>query len=78
MARSEKQEGFLSKLKAAVASTKNNLVARIEDAVKGKKVIDAELLEDLEAVLIGADIGAADDFGDSGKDSRSGKPKAGE
>jgi fused signal recognition particle receptor len=56
--RSEKQEGFLSKLKAAVASTKNNLGTRIEDAVKGKKVIDAELLEDLEAVLIGADIGA--------------------
>ena len=56
--KSEKQEGFFSKLKAAVASTKNNLVARIEDVVKGKKVIDAELLEDLEAVLIGADIGA--------------------
>jgi fused signal recognition particle receptor len=56
--KAEKQEGFLSKLKAAVASTKNNLVARIEDVVKGKKVIDAELLEDLEAVLIGADIGA--------------------
>ena len=55
--KAEKQEGFLSKLKAAVASTKNNLVARIEDVVKGKKVIDAELLEDLEAVLIGADIG---------------------
>jgi fused signal recognition particle receptor len=55
---SEKQEGFFSKLKAAVASTKNNLVARIEDVVQGKKVIDAELLEDLEAVLIGADIGA--------------------
>src|SRR5688572_2698095 len=56
--KSEKQEGFFSKLKAAVASTKTNLVARIEDVVKGKKVIDAELLEDLEAVLIGADIGA--------------------
>jgi fused signal recognition particle receptor len=55
---SENQEGFFSKLKAAVASTKNNLVARIEDVVKGKKVIDAELLDDLEAVLIGADIGA--------------------
>ena len=55
---SEKQEGFFSKLKAAVASTKNNLVAKIEDVVKGKKVIDTELLEDLEAVLIGADIGA--------------------
>jgi fused signal recognition particle receptor len=56
--KSEKQEGFFSKLKVAVASTKNNLVAKIEDAVKGKKVIDAELLDDLEAVLIGADIGA--------------------
>jgi fused signal recognition particle receptor len=56
--KSEKQEGFFSKLKAAVASTKSNLVARIEDVVKGKKVIDAELLDDLEAVLIGADIGA--------------------
>jgi fused signal recognition particle receptor len=56
--KSEKQEGFFSKLKAAVASTKNNLVAKIEDVVKGKKVIDAELLDDLEAVLIGADIGA--------------------
>jgi len=56
--KSEKQEGFFSKLKAAVASTKTNLVARIEDVVKGKKVIDAGLLEDLEAVLIGADIGA--------------------
>jgi fused signal recognition particle receptor len=56
--KSERQEGFFSKLKAAVASTKNNLVAKIEDVVKGKKVIDAELLDDLEAVLIGADIGA--------------------
>lgn len=55
--KSEKQEGFFSKLKAAVASTKNNLVAKIEDVVKGEKVIDAELLDDLEAILIGADIG---------------------
>ncbi|HEU0007969.1 MAG TPA: signal recognition particle-docking protein FtsY, partial [Terriglobia bacterium] len=46
------------KLKAAVASTKNNRVAKIEDVVQGKKVIDAALLDDLEAVLIGADIGA--------------------
>jgi len=54
----ERQEGLFSKLKAAVASTKNNFVAKIEDVVKGKKVIDAELLDDLEAILIGADIGA--------------------
>src|SRR5262245_9919160 len=54
----EKQEGFFNKFKAAVASTKNNLVAKIEDVVQGKKVIDAALLDDLEAILIGADIGA--------------------
>jgi fused signal recognition particle receptor len=53
----EKNEGFLNKLKAAVASTKSNLVAKIEDVVKGKKEIDATLLDDLEAILIGADIG---------------------
>src|SRR3989442_14965250 len=53
----EKKEGFLTKLKAAVASTKSNLVTKIEDVVRGKKEIDAELLDDLEAILIGADVG---------------------
>jgi fused signal recognition particle receptor len=53
----ERREGFLSKLKAAVASTRSNLVAKIEEVVKGKKEIDAALLDDLEAILIGADIG---------------------
>ncbi len=52
-----KKEGFFSKLKSAVSSTKANLVARIEDVVSGKKEIDADLLAELEAVLIGADIG---------------------
>jgi len=55
--KSENQEGFFSKLKAAVASTKSNLVARIEDVIKGKKEIDADLLDELESVLIGSDIG---------------------
>jgi fused signal recognition particle receptor len=53
----EKKEGFFSKLKAAVSSTKANLVAKIEDVVMGKKEIDAVLLDELEAILIGADIG---------------------
>src|SRR5207249_9644926 len=51
------EKGFLSKLKEAVASTRSNLVTKIEDVVKGKKEIDAELLDDLEAILIGADVG---------------------
>src|SRR5215471_21215391 len=53
----EKKEGFFSKLKAAVASTKSNLVGRIEEVVKGKKEVDAALLDDLESILIGADLG---------------------
>jgi len=53
----ENREGFFSKLKAAVAATKSNLVARIEDVIQGKKEIDAELLDELESILIGSDIG---------------------
>ena len=53
----ENREGFFSKLKAAVAATKSNLVARIEDVIQGKKEIDADLLDELESILIGSDIG---------------------
>jgi fused signal recognition particle receptor len=53
----ENREGFFSKLKAAVAATKSNLVGRIEDVIQGKKEIDAELLDELESILIGSDIG---------------------
>lgn len=53
----ENRQGFLSKLKTAVAATKSNLVARIEDVIQGKKEIDANLLDELESVLIGSDIG---------------------
>jgi fused signal recognition particle receptor len=53
----DKKAGFFSKLKSAVSSTKSNLVAKIEEVVKGKKEIDAELLDELETILIGADVG---------------------
>lgn len=53
----DKKEGFFSKLKAAVTSTKANLVAKIEEVLQGKKEINADLLDELEAILIGADIG---------------------
>jgi len=51
------EKGLFSKLREAVASTRSHLVTKIEDVVKGKKEIDAELLDDLEAILIGADLG---------------------
>ena len=40
------EKGLFSKLREAVASTRSHLVTKIEDVVKGKKEIDAELLDD--------------------------------
>ncbi len=53
----EEQKGFFLRFKKAVAKTRENFTERIEDAFKGKKAIDAETLEQLEEILIGADIG---------------------
>jgi len=53
----EKRPGIFDRLKKAVASTKAQLVGRIEDIVEGKEVIDREILDDLEATLITADLG---------------------
>lgn len=49
--------GFFSRLKKAVQSTKDNLVGKIETLFLGKKEIDEDVLDQLEAILIGADIG---------------------
>jgi fused signal recognition particle receptor len=50
-------EGFMKRFRKAISSTRENIATRIEDAVKGKKQIDAATLEDLEEALISADIG---------------------
>lgn len=50
-------EGFMKRFRRAITSTRENIASRIEDAVKGKKVIDATTLDELEEALIGADIG---------------------
>jgi len=53
----EQEPSLLEKLKSGVAKTRAGLVGALEDALQGKKEIDAGLLEELEATLIGADIG---------------------
>ena len=53
----EEQKGFFLRFKKAVAKTRENFTERIEDVFKGKKAIDADTLEQLEEILIGADIG---------------------
>ena len=53
----EQEPSLLDKLKSGVAKTRLGLVNRLEDALQGKKEIDADLLDELEYTLIGADIG---------------------
>ncbi|MBI1745542.1 MAG: signal recognition particle-docking protein FtsY [Acidobacteria bacterium] len=48
---------FFDRLKRAVQKTKANLVARIEDVVRGKKAISPEILDELEGCLLQADVG---------------------
>ncbi len=52
-----KEPTVFEKIKQAVAKTKENFTEQIQDLVQGKKEIDAELLDELEAIMIGADIG---------------------
>ncbi len=54
---SGEKPGFFDRLKQAVASTKAQLVERIEEIVEGKATIDQSVLDDLEATLITADLG---------------------
>ncbi|QUV85850.1 signal recognition particle-docking protein FtsY [Chloracidobacterium sp. E] len=44
-------------MKNAVRRTRQNLVGRLDTLVRGKKVISPEVLDELEEILIGADIG---------------------
>ena len=44
-------------MKSGVEKTRAGLVSRLEDALAGKKEIDADLLDELEYTLINADIG---------------------
>ncbi|HEY7913093.1 MAG TPA: signal recognition particle-docking protein FtsY [Blastocatellia bacterium] len=48
---------IFDKLKDAVASTRDTLAERIDAVVGGKRQIDAQVLDELEEALIGADIG---------------------
>ena len=53
----EQEPSLLEKLKSGVQKTRAGLVNALEDALQGKKEIDADLLEELEATLLAADIG---------------------
>jgi len=52
-----KKPGLFERMKQAVSRTRENLSERIEEVVTVGKEIDRETLDDLEATLIGADLG---------------------
>jgi len=53
----QQKPSFLDRMKEAVTRTRENLSERIEEAVSFGKDIDRNTLDDLEATLIGADLG---------------------
>jgi len=53
----EQKPSFIERMKEAVLRTRENLAERIEDVVSIGKEIDRSTLDDLEATLIGADLG---------------------
>jgi fused signal recognition particle receptor len=53
----EQEPTLLERLKSGVQKTRAGLVERLEDMLQGAKEIDADLLDQLESTLIGADIG---------------------
>src|SRR3954451_9998137 len=53
----EQEPSLLEKLKSGVQKTRAGLVTALEDALQGKKEIDADLLDELEFTLVSADIG---------------------
>jgi fused signal recognition particle receptor len=55
----EQKPSFIERMKQAVSRTRENLAERIEDVVSIGKEIDRSTLDDLEATLIGADLGTA-------------------
>ena len=55
----QQKPGLFDRMKQAVTRTRENLSERIEEVVAFSKEIDRATLDDLEATLIGADLGNA-------------------
>ncbi len=53
----KKKQGFFDRMKQAVTRTRENLSERIDEVVAFSTEIDRNTLDDLEATLIGADMG---------------------
>ena len=53
----EEQQGWFSRLKEGLAKTRNNIIGQISGLLRVGRTIDEELMEEIEEILIQADIG---------------------
>ena len=53
----EKEGGWFSRLKAGLSKTRNNILGQITGLLRVGRTIDAELMEEIEEILIQADVG---------------------
>src|SRR3712207_1221703 len=51
------KKGLFSRLIEGLSKTKNNIMGRVDDILKSYTKIDEDLLEELEEILITADVG---------------------
>ncbi|MBM7623549.1 signal recognition particle-docking protein FtsY [Sporohalobacter salinus] len=51
------EDGFFSRLKSGLSKTRNSFVSQVQNLFTGRSNIDEELYEDLEEILIQADVG---------------------
>ena len=54
----EKKQSFFERLKKGLVNTRNNLSSKIDNLLSMSTKIDEELFEELEYILVSADIGA--------------------
>ena len=53
----EEQRGWLGRLKAGLAKTRNSIVEQLSGLLRVGRTIDEELMEEIEEILIQADVG---------------------
>ena len=55
----DEKQGFFSRLKSGLSKTRKGITEKVDSILKSYKKIDDELFEDLEEVLITADVGVS-------------------
>ena len=53
----ERESSWLSRLKEGLSKTRNNIVEQISGLLRVGRTIDEELMEEIEEILIQADVG---------------------